>query len=241
MQIVITASGSGSDNFLQAGFLLPKNLVSFKGKPILDFVVEQYKHLKCPITITLNKSECLEFGTDQIILERHPAVRVLQIPDGNRGALCSALLGTDASISGRLIIVPGDSVTQKLPAEIVERIISEDADAGTVVFRSDSPRWSYVRTDSNNHVLEIAEKKVISGFATTGLFYFRDVATFIDGATWALVNSTNLKGRYYVSHSLHKLLSMQKTVVAQPVKNSRNYLSFSSPAELAQRLEEYEN
>lgn len=110
-----------------------------------------------------------------------------------------------------------------------------------MVFPSDNPRLSYVRTDKRNHILEIAEKKIISNFATTGFFYFRDVNTFIDGATWALVNATNLGGRYYVSHSLHKLLSMQRVVMAHSLENARSYLSFSSPAELAQRLEEYEN
>lgn len=114
MQIVITASGSDGDNFLQAGFSLPKNLVNFKGQPILDFVIDQYRTLNCPITLTLKKSECDEFRTDQFILNNHPQVRILQIPDGNHGALCSALLGIDASLSGPLLIVPGDSVTQNL-------------------------------------------------------------------------------------------------------------------------------
>jgi NDP-sugar pyrophosphorylase family protein len=241
MQVVITASGSDMDNFLQAGFTLPKNLVNFKGTPILDFVIRQYESLSCPITVTLKSSECKDFHTDQIIQESHPRVRILKIPDGNHGALCSALMGIDTEISGPLLVVPGDSVCPGLTEAIVESFISKNADAGTAVFSSSNSKWSYVRTDGRGQIIEIAEKKVISQFATTGFFYFANVTLFLDGATWALVNSTNLQGRYFVSHGMHKLLSTQKRVFAFELENPKNYLSFSSPAELALRLEEHED
>lgn len=241
MQIVITASGSEGDNFLQAGFTLPKNLVHYRGKTILDYVIEQYRNFNFPITVTLQRSECSEFKTDKILQGNHPGVRIVQIPEGNHGALCSALLGIDSSLSDGLLIVPGDSVTRGFSSESMKMFIGQDTDAGTLVFKSDSPRWSYVRTDNHDRVLEIAEKRVISSFATTGLFYFRTVDTFIEGANWALVNATNLNGRYYVSHSLHKLLSMQKTVIAQRISKSESYFNFSTPADLAQRLEDNEN
>ena len=241
MQIVITAAASSEDNFLQAGFTRPKNLVSFRGISILEYVIRQYEDLNAPITVTLDENECREFKTDQIILRNHPEIRVVQIPSGNHGALCSALLGIDETKPGPLVVVPGDSACRKPSNDTISKFKNLEVDAGTFIFRSDSPRWSYVRTNNKNDILEIAEKRVISEFATTGLFYFRDVETFIDGATWALVNATNLNGRYYVSHSLHKILAMQKKVIAHTLDDSRVYLSFSSPAELAQRLEEDEN
>ena len=241
MQIVITASASSEDNFLQAGFMQPKNLVNFRGFSILDYVIRQYENLNTLITVTLDINECRKYYTDQMILKNHPGIRIVQIPSGNHGALCSALLGIDQAQPGPVVIVPGDSVCRNVTSDVIQNFRELEADSGTVIFQSDSPRWSYVRTNSKNDILEIAEKRVISQFATTGFFYFRDVDTFIDGATWALVNATNLNGRYYVSHSLHKILAMQKKVIAHTLDDPRLYLSFSSPAELAQRLEQDEN
>ncbi|MFP3489366.1 hypothetical protein R0K20_17385, partial [Staphylococcus sp. SIMBA_130] len=47
------------------------------------------------------------------------------------------------------------------------------------VFESKDDSFSYVDVDNNNNILTIKEKKVISKYATTGLYYFPNTEQFL--------------------------------------------------------------
>lgn len=47
-------------------------------------------------------------------------------------------------------------------------------------FESQDPKFSYLRLDAQNRVLEAREKLVISSNATAGVYFFRNVPTFLE-------------------------------------------------------------
>jgi len=235
MQLLITAAGS-SDIFFSSGFETPKNLIEVSGEKIIDQVLRNYTNYLSTTTVIIRESEVQKFGTDKYLGNTHKKLGVKVIKNQSRGALCSALMALDPSAMDKeLIIVPGDSFTDIDIQIAIDHFRSKNATAGTIVFPSKSPRWSYVRLLESGRVTEIAEKRVISEWATTGFFYFRQSEAFFEGAKWALMNQAGHNGQYFISHSLQRLLALQEPVFAYQLKSEKSYHNFSTPADLLKR------
>jgi hypothetical protein len=105
-----------------------------------------------------------------------------------------------------LVIAAGDSCILGGIQEHVSTLLGWGVSAGTIAFKSDDPRWSYLAVNSSNVVTQIAEKSVIGPLATTGVFFFRRGSDFLEAAEWCLVNSAHHRNQYYVSTALNQLL-----------------------------------
>ena len=226
VQFIVTAVSCEDTLIADHGVLYPKNLAPYKNSTVLSHIVGEYSNLSPNISVVLSKNEIERFQTDRILKDSFPDLRVVSA-EGTAGALCSALLGLDYSkINTPLIIAPGDSFTQSETEAALNFFTQQNVEAGTIVFESNDSRYSFVRVNSANQITEIAEKRVISNLATTGLFYFRNLPTLLEGAGWALVNSRTHNNQYFVSHSFHRLISRgAKTSIFQ-LRESHNYKFF---------------
>jgi hypothetical protein len=140
------------------------------------------------------------------------------------GSLCTALLAVDLVLPQEKIVIAGaNSVVLKELSPAMNNFIDEKVAAGVITFESTDSRFSYVRVDENGLVREIAEKRIISNQANTGIFYFECFDTFKYGAEWALVNSVSTNSTFYPSHSLSKLILDGKKVKNCPVGDLENY------------------
>jgi NDP-sugar pyrophosphorylase family protein len=232
MQLLITAAGN-SDVFFSSGFESPKNLIEVSGEKIIDRVLRNYSNYLPAITVIVQESEVQKFDTDKYLSSSYKKLRVEVIKNQSKGALCSALMALDPTMMDReLVVVPGDSFTDIDIQIAIDYLRNKNATAGTIVFPSKSPRWSYVRLLEDGRITEVAEKRVISDWATTGFFYFKQAAGFFEGAKWALMNQAGHNGQYFISHSLQRLLAQQEPVFAYQLKTEESYHNFSTPADL---------
>ena len=120
-----------------------------------------------------------------------------------KGALASLGLLLD-QIPDELpvVVVPTNAWIEESLHEFLDEMISQDADAGIAVIKSNSPDLSYVRyVDSK--IVEIHEKEVVGDFAITGHFFFRNKRVVLDCINWALLNNINKNGLLYIAPSLN--------------------------------------
>ena len=77
-----------------------------------------------------------------------------------RGAACTALLAAGPiDNEDELLIVNGNEFLDSNFSEIINGFRQRKLDAGIVTFRAIHPRYSYVRLDDSELVVEAAEKK----------------------------------------------------------------------------------
>ena len=81
-----------------------------------------------------------------------------------------------------LIICNGDQIIDCNLNEVMSSFRNKNLDVGLITFNSVHPRWSYVRYDNNNNVVETAEKRPLSKHAIAGFYYFQNATDFIKGA-----------------------------------------------------------
>ena len=205
---VITAAGNSLNVFIPSGFGLPKSLIPIGSAPLLVQAIKAYSHSLENTTVAINIEEDKEFGIAGELHNYLPGVNICKVQDKVAGALISALIAVkDCDPEGPLVIASGDSVFTGDIGAALEDFQVRELSAAALVFPSNNPRWSYLRLNGDGDVIEVAEKKVVGKYATTGFFYFQSVRLFVEAATWVLVNNVNYQGRFYVSAAMNYLIS----------------------------------
>ncbi|TXN75962.1 hypothetical protein FV228_02060 [Methylobacterium sp. WL18] len=170
--------------------------------------------------------------------------KIVEIKRSTAGAACTALLAIDhIQPEEELIIVNATDQINVDFAEVVAGFRSSGADGGLLTFESLHPRYSFVRTDAADHVLEIAEKRPISRNANAGFYWLRRAGEFFEALQTMVLKDAHVNGLFYVAPALNELILRQKVIrtislardAYMPIKSSRqlsNYeqLTESGPA-----------
>lgn len=187
---------------------------------VLSRVAEYYRPLGLPTVMALSDggvSKITEFGA---ILPEW--LTVVEVPRSCKGALATAVFAI-ASLGlsrGNLHIAAGDTVFTKDSTLLgVQALAESGMDAGTIVFESDDPRYSFVAMDEQNRIRLVAEKTVISAIATSGNFFFNNVSEFMDASEWCFKNNENVGGNYFVSAALNYFVFKGRMVGSEEIES----------------------
>lgn len=134
-------------------------------------------------------------------------VSVLPVLSPTAGALCTAMLAIDTlDADEELVVCNATELTGIRMGDALEQFRVADCTAGTLVFDSVHPRYSYVRLDNDGFVTEAAEKHPISRWATAGVYWFRSGADFVGAAEATLIAGDATDGRFFVCPTLNEVI-----------------------------------
>ena len=236
-QTLITAAGDSRGAFGAAGFSSPKSLVRVDGIPLINQAIESYRHPSGPLVVAINTHENEQFNLENEINECFHDATVVKVASAVRGALATAVLAAgELDLDSPLVISAGDSTVEGGVAAHIHSLISNSIDAGTIVFESSNPRWSYINVGELGNVLQVTEKSVAGPYATVGCFYFKSAGIFLEAAKWVFLNNARVKGNFYVSTSLNYLISRGLSVGFEVIPRGL-YRSFSRPADFLSQAE----
>lgn len=231
IQVAITAAGDSRPMFLAGGFGTPKSLVEVEGRAVLSRAIRSYSFSPADTSIAINAAEDKDWGISAHIESEFPGVRTVLVPERAKGALVSALFAIEPfQLAEPLVVAAGDSEIRGGISRHVAQFLEQDLDAAAIAFRSADPRYSYLAVNPEGQVVQASEKKLIGEWATTGVFLFRSVRTFLEAATWCLVNNASLEGTFFVSAALNYVVSESGKVGYFPI-NSRDYQPWAVPAD----------
>ena len=236
MNILIPIGGS-DENFRQHGHVYAKPLVEIAGRPLVQHAFAPLQRIPDAQAIfVIRKEDDLRFHLRDVLQLLDPGAVVIRADGATAGAACTALLAIEQiDTETELLIANGDQVLDFDLGAVIERFRARRLDAGTVVFDSVHPRWSFVKTDAGDMVIEAAEKRPISRNATAGVYYFREGRLFVEAAKRMIRKDASVNGGFFVCPSLNELVLAQMRVGVERIDRAR-YISLASP----QAVEEYE-
>ncbi|WP_214483028.1 glycosyltransferase family 2 protein [Bacillus sp. SM2101] len=206
MNIVIPLAGKGT-RFKKAGFTEPKVLINVLGKPMFYWSLKSLNQLTSQNQVTF---VCLDEHLNNTKLKENiyqycPNANIVAINEYTRGQAETVLETEDFIKKNQPLLVFNGDTYQELP--YINHILNSNSTKGKIfVFTSSNPSYSYVDINKNNEVTDIKEKKVISKYATTGLYYFPSTERYIS-ATKEIINSRNsTEGEYYISNVIQRML-----------------------------------
>ena len=146
-----------------------------------------------------------------------------------KGALASLLLSLESLNTDQpIVVVPSDGLVPKSEFQaFIQAMSQKNVDCGVLVFESFNNEYSFVRTNTNGEVIEIAEKKIISNLATAGIFYFKNRQLIIDCGQWAIVNNLSYNGEFYIAPSLNYFVTSGLKIHTYTIQED-SYLRFAT-------------
>lgn len=231
-QTILTAAGDDDLVFQQAGFRSPKNWVRYKDKAILESAILSYSAPDGLTKVILRQVESSDWQKNAGQLSSRN-IKAIFLSCPTQGALCTALLGLDDfDLDAPLVVGPGDSFISQGVTSLVEEFLDGQATAATLLFSSDDERYSYARIMPNGDISEMAEKRRISTWASTGIFIFRKARDFLDAGSWVLQQNMRTGDEFYMSSSLNYLVMRGERVLGLNLPASNKYVRLASPFDL---------
>lgn len=236
MNIIIPMAGP--DDIMQKhGYPFCKPLIEIANLPLIEHAWRSLAPLAPKKAVfVVRKEDDLRFHLADVLHLLEPRAVVVRADGPTAGAACTTLLAIEQiEPDEELLIANGDQVLHFPLQDAIQDFRDRSLDAGTVVFESLHPRWSFVRLDENRMVVEAAEKRPLSKYATAGLYYFRRGEDFIRSTEAMIIKGASVNGAYFVCPALNELVLVQKRIGVYEIPRSK-YVSLATP----QAIEEYE-
>jgi dTDP-glucose pyrophosphorylase len=239
MNLVIPLS-SHSKFFNIEDYGYPKPLIEILGKTMIQHVIENltlgtsFKK----IIFIVKQDECEKYHLDNMLNLLSPIKPVIiKLRSDTRGALCSVLLAVEhINCEEPLVIANADQIFDNgIESQLMEFTYC-DFDAACLTFNSVHPRWSYVRINNQNEIVETAEKRPISKHAVAGIYMYKNGLEFVKYGMESIRRGASIDQRYYISPVFNEYILANKTVGYFEVSNE-HYHTFYNP----QKIEEYES
>jgi dTDP-glucose pyrophosphorylase len=237
MNIIVMLAGDQKRSLFK-GQKYHKLLQSINGKTIIERVVESLKSILIPennIIFVINQDDCDQYYLDNIIKLICPESNIVLLQGATKGAALTSLMAIeyiDEDIP--LVLINGDQIIDIKEQDVVDFFVDHNVDAGTIVFNSVHPRWSYVRTDESGFIYEASEKKPISDLATAGFYFYKKASDYIRCSKRMIYKGAHVGGSYYVCPVFNEMILEQKNIFSFHI-DAKQYHSFMS----SENIEEF--
>lgn len=233
MNIIIPMAGQGS-RFSKSGFTLPKPLIKVAHK-------EMYQHaVDClPLEKATNVVFIVRISEFSDFLIQHIKKNYF-----NKYNCSIVLLGKDTQGQAETVLKSAESLDLKEPTLIhnCDTFITfswpqdqlNECDGAVVLFSSNESRWSYAKlNDKCNKIVDMQEKKVISSYASTGTYFFKDTSYLLNNIQKVIKENRRENNEYYLSTIYSLMIESNKNII--PLW-SNQMLCFGTPQDLVNSL-----
>lgn len=236
INILIPLAGK-NQFFSEAEYLFPKPLIEFNGKTMIEHIIDNFSSIQKEkqFIFIVNSEDCKKYHLDNVlnILTNHTC-KIIKLDAETKGAACSAMMAVEYIDNDTpLVIANADQLFDICLDEVINSF--DNYDAGVITFESVHPRWSFVRLNGENRVIETAEKRPISKSAIAGFYYFKKGRDFISSSSKMIKKDASVNGLYYISPVLNEMVLENKEINIFKIENAK-YHTFYTP----QKIKEFE-
>ncbi len=209
MNIVMPMAGRGS-RFADVGFTLPKPLIDVRGRPMYAWAMDSLPLELAERVVFICLAEHLrERALADDIRTRYAAHDpiIIGLDRVTAGQACTVLEARDViDNDAPLLIYNADTFCK---TRLGEHLREWPASVAGVlgVFEATGDKWSFVRVGDHGRVVETAEKRRISNWASTGLYHFARGRDFVRHADAMIAADERERGEFYVAPVYNRLIA----------------------------------
>jgi HAD superfamily hydrolase (TIGR01509 family) len=235
VNIVIPAAGLGS-RFASAGYTFPKPLIDVHGKPMIQVVVENI-NIKGRFIFIVQKSHYEKYNLNYLLNAIAPNCVIIQTDGLTEGAACSVLLAKEyINNDDPLILANSDQFIEWDANQFVYVSNSDNVDGCISIFENSHPKFSYAKCDENGYVTEVAEKKVISNNATTGIYYWKKGSDCVKYTEQMITKNIRVNNEFYNCPVFNEAIEDGKKI---KTVSAKKFWCLGTPEDLQYYLSQY--
>lgn len=235
VNIIILAAGSDQVSQTEE---FPICLTELDSSPLIQKLIELTSEIdNSKIFVCFSKSDCDKYHLDNIVKILNSKSEIIKIPVKTQGAACTALLcAGEIDNENELLIINGNELININFNNVLKSLRERNLDAGVVVFNSIHPRYSYVKINDNNLVIEASEKRPISNLATTGFYWFKSGSSFVKGAKDMIRKDARVNDNFFICPVFNELVLENYKIGTYKI-DEKNYY----PLKDLKQLQDFEN
>lgn len=217
VNILIPMAGLGSrfNNYSK----LPKPLIPINGKPMVECVADSL-NMDGRWIFVVQQEHIDKFQIDEHLRKIRSNSEISILNGLTQGAACSLLSAQEFyNNDDPLIICNCDNIIHADHTGFLKTIIDNDYDGGieTFIVHND-PKWSFAKLDENGFVIEVAEKKIISRFATAGTYFWKKGSDFVKYANRMIKKNIRVNNEFYTAPVYNQAIEDGKKIIIQDVQ-----------------------
>lgn len=226
LNIVIPMAGAGS-RFAEQGYAVPKPLIMFNGKTMIEHVVDNL-NIDAQYTFIVQQEHLDKFNAGSVLRNIVPNCNIVPLNGVTDGAARSLLFAKGyINNVDPLLIVNSDNLIEWHNIDVMKSF--EDKDGGIILIKAEGPKWSYAATDENDFATEIAEKIQISTNATTGHYYWRKGSDFVKCAEEMIRRNIKYKNEFYIAPVYNIAIEQGQKIYT---RHAKKFWSVGTPEDL---------
>lgn len=232
MNIIITMAGEGS-RFRKIGINKPKHEIIAKNKTLFEWSIISLKYFfdnSSFIFITRT-------GTKDFIIKKAEElgikqIQVIEITHLTRGQAETTMLALEHCHNDDGILIFNIDTHLNVSASDLKPLQMRQYDGWLQTFKAPGDHWSFAAVDKENKVIAVTEKKRISDFASTGLYYFKSASLFKRLFEQYSENIFSAYGEIYIA-PLYQYLINEKGSVGHSCIDFNKVIALGTPQEVA--------
>lgn len=211
LNIVIPMAGHGS-RFRDQGYQPPKPLIKIHGKTMIHVVINNIKPNIPHRFIFICLQEHLDkYHIDQKLHQWAPESEIIIIDKVTEGAACTVLLAKELiNNSEPLMIANSDQWVNINIDTYLQKMDTHNLDGLIMTMTANDPKWSFVRLNNNNQIIEVVEKQVVSNEATVGIYNYKHGADFVRAAEKMIQKNLRVNNEFYVAPAYNEMIDEEK-------------------------------
>lgn len=236
MNIVIPMAGMGN-RFRDKGFNVPKPLIEFSGKTMIEYAIESLDIEGNYIFIVYRYDEAIfNSRLDQILNDICPGCTIIRINYTTEGPASSAILAKDyINNDEELVITNCDQIMEWDSKEFLDFIKESNMDGIVVTYDSDTEKNSYIKLDDKGFGVELAEKKVISNDSLNGIHYWKKGKFFVDSCESMIDKNIRSNNEFYISLTYNEMIENCMKIGSYKISNNSHH-AVGTPEDLEKYL-----
>ena len=219
LNFIIPMGGEGK-RFKNSKFNKPKFMIKTKNKTLLEWAIQSlpldFAH---KIFFIIRKNDEQNFRVKEFIkkiMKKFPNTKfkVLLLSKNTRGQ-AETVLSCKKEINNDRALLIFNNDTYFKSIRLKSRLLSmrnQKIDGILGIFNSKDPKYSFVEIDNDDKVIRTKEKKVISNFASTGMYIFSKGSDFVKSAEYAIEKNILIKNEFYISELYNILIKEGKKI-----------------------------
>lgn len=209
MNVVMPMAGRGS-RFAEVGYRMPKPLIDVRGRPMYAWAMDSLPLALATRVVFICLAEHLrERALADDIHARYAAFDpvIISLDHVTEGQASTVLVAREYIDSDRPLIIYNADTYCKTGLERRLRSLPPEVDGLLSVFEAPGDQWSFARVDGGGRVVETAEKRRISRWATTGLYHFARGHDFVRHADAMIAANERERDEFYVAPVYNRLVA----------------------------------
>lgn len=171
--------------------------------------------------IIIKRSDTIKFHFDDIIRLLIPNAKIIVAEGATCGSACTCMLSVDSIDNDEEHLVANcDYIVTRNWQTSIEKFRKNKYDGGIIIFDDIHPKWSFVKLDDDDLVVEAAEKRPISRNATTGHYYYKHGSDFVKYAKKMIKKGASVHELYYCCPIYNEMILEQKVIGVERIEKN---------------------